>query len=189
MEERKVVKTVTYYAPYKKQVFTVPARDENGKFVPLKDGQGNPKYYKGNPMYQEILKEFVTQSGIRTGSTELLSYFRVDFRAKLDAEGKEVIGKNKKTELEPDNLDVYKALERLADDPGTKVEREASYKAKVNPEAYAKETELAKAHARIAELETQSVPKDAVQEMLEENKRLKADIDRLTDPKAKNSKG
>jgi hypothetical protein len=176
-KKQEVVKSVTYYAPYSKQAFSVPVRGEDGKLVALKDNQGNQKYHKGYPQWQTKYMEFQTQVAVRTNSSEPLCFFRVDFFEKLDAEGKLMLDADKNPILVPENQDVYDALEKLADDPGTKIEREESYKKKANPEAFEKEQELKAAKAENAKLKKQKAEKeDAVTEMLKENERLKAEL-------------
>lgn len=172
-----------YYAPYKTMAFTVIAKDDKGKPISVKDGRGEPRYSKGMPVYQEIGLTFRPQISVRTNSSEPLSYFELEVTEKdgelLVADKNGVRG-----------VDLYAALEKLADDPSTKVEREDAYRQKVNPQAFAVEKELEAARERIAELEEKrpSMGDDAIQEMLRENAQLKKELesfDKLTAPSGK----
>jgi hypothetical protein len=100
---------------------------------------------------------------------ECLSFYAVDFVEKVDETGNLVVV--------PVRPEEYEALEALADDPGTKIEREAVYKQKRNPEAFERETEL---NAVKAELEELKKSKDERQsgtaEMLAEMEKLKREL-------------
>jgi len=161
----KLVKTVRYYAPYAKQGVSVLVRDSEGKLVPLKDGQGNQKYAKGVPQWQTRLIEFVTQVGYRTNVNECLSFYAVDFVEGPD--GKPV----------PVKPEEYEALEKLADDPGTKIEREVEYKQRRNPEAFERETELNAVKTELEELKrVKAEGQSGTAEMLAEMERLKREL-------------
>jgi hypothetical protein len=172
-----VVKKVTYYSPHKRQGFDIPARDEDGNLVPLKDGQGNEVYRKGKKQYQEIHTEFEHIIELRTKNTELLCFKVVDF---VKVDGKTV----------PANPDLYNALERLTKDPSTKIEREETYKNRVNPAAYAAEIELGKAKEQIAELSKKVVEKEnAVDAMLKQQAELQKELEEATKPSSVKKKG
>ncbi len=169
-----VVKTVTYYSPHNKQCFDIPARDEEGNLVPLKDAQGNVVYRKGKKQYQEIPLTFERIIVLRTKNTELLCYMKVDFV------------KGEKGKAVPANPDLYDALERLTKDGGTKIEREETYKQRVNPQAYAAEKELGAAKKRIEELEKATKEKEsAVDEMLKQQEELQKELEQATKPAPK----
>ena len=160
-----VVKTVTYYSPHKGQGFDLPARDENGNLIAAKDGRGVEIYRKGKKIFQEIYTEFDHMIEIRTKNTELLCFKRVDF---VKVNGKEV----------PVNPDLYEALEKLSDDPSTKIEREESYKNRVNPQAYAIEKELKETKAELARLKkgkAENTP--TIKSMLEEQEKLQKEFE------------
>lgn len=165
-----VDKKVTYYSPHKRQGFDIPARDEEGKRIPLKDGQGNEVYRKGKKQYQEIHIGFDHIIEIRMKNTELLCYKVVDF---IKVDGKTV----------PANPDLYEALEKLTNDPSTKIEREETYKKRMNPAAYLAEMELEKAKKQIAEMSKKLAEKDnAVEEMLKQQAELQKEIEEVTKP-------
>lgn len=179
-----VLKSVVFYAPYSKQGFSVIVRGSDGQPVPMKDNQGNQKYHKGKPQWQTKYMEFQTQVGARTNATEPLSFYRIDFYAKTDSNGiPELDGKGEPV-LVSDDVDVFECLEKLADDPSTKIEREESYKKKANPEAFEKESELKQAKAELAKLKKDGSKKEAViSEMLRDNEKLKAEINAAKSPK------
>ena len=179
-----VLKSVVFYAPYSKQGFSAIVRGTDGKPVPLKDNQGNQKYYKGKPQWQTRYLEFHTQIASRTNAAEPLSFYRVNFYAKTDENGLPILDEKKEPIAVPEDVDIFEALEKLADDPGTKIEREEAYKKKANPEAFEKETELKLAKAELAKMKKDGTKKEAViAEMLRDNEKLKAEINAAKSPK------
>jgi len=167
----KIAKTVRYYSPHAKQGVSVKVRDENGALVPLKDARGEQKYSQGQPQWQTRLLEFRPLVEHRTNVNECLSFYAVNFIERKKENGE--------VEVVPEKPEEYEALEALADDPSTKIEREDDYKRRRNPEAFEREKEVEAMKKEIEALKrSKAESQNGTKEMLAEMERLKRELEK-----------
>jgi len=171
--EKKIVRSVLYYSPHRTQGFTVPIR-ENGRFLIEHDPQGNVVLdRKKRPV--SITKNELFQTLIDSPKIGYQSTYKVDFY--VDEAGKEV----------PFDNDVFLQLEKLADDPTTKIMREDTYKASINPTAFELEKQLKEKDRTIAALQAEISNKnqessDAISAMQKEMAELKSMLEDSAKP-------
>jgi hypothetical protein len=172
--EKKIVRTAVYYSPHRKQSFEVPIRDKNGEEMLQKDRFGNLVLGR-NSQPVPLMKNENFRVLIDSPKVGYQCVYRMDFV--LDAAGDEV----------PVDADVYAQLEKLADDPATKVIREDTYKAQMNPTAFELEKQVREKDRvinslrdEIAKVNTQS--SDAVSAMQREMAELKTLLEEKTKP-------
>jgi len=172
--EKKIVRSVLYYSPHRTQGFTVSIRDENGRFLIEHDPQGNVVLdRKKRPV--SITKNELFQTLIDSPKIGYQSTYKVDFY--VDEAGKEV----------PFDNDVFLQLEKLADDPTTKIMREDTYKASINPTAFELEKQLKEKDRTIAALQAEISNKnqessDAISAMQKEMAELKSMLEDSAKP-------
>lgn len=163
------VKRVTYYSPHRKQSFSVPIL-ENGE-PKIKKIKGDEVWVGGKPVYIDEMFNF--QPLIESPVKGFLCTFQVRFIADKDGVP------------QPEDPRVYEVLERLADDPGTKIEREEKYAERTNPEAYQAQKIAREQKAKIDELNEVLAEKDsAIEEMKKREAELNAKLNsQLSQPK------
>jgi hypothetical protein len=164
MPEKKVVRKETFYAPFAKFGFDIPMRDEDGKVIPLRDSHGNDVFRRGKLVPQERSISFNPIIERRIKNAEPLCYYEMPF---IIVDGAIV----------PEDQEIYDALCKVADDPNTKVEREAAFKARTNPAAWEKEQELTTARNEVETLKVRLETKNAESE--ETVKKMERDMAEL----------
>jgi hypothetical protein len=174
--DKKIVRTVVYYSPHRQQSFEVPVRDKNGEEMLQKDRFGNLILGR-NAQPVPLMKNQQFKVLIDSPKVGYQCVYRMDFV--LDSEGNEV----------PVDRDTYEQLEKLADDSSTKIIREDTYKAQLNPTAFELEKQVREKDKVIESLKGELSKRDqqssdAVMAMQREMAELKGLLEDQTKPVA-----
>ena len=168
--------SLVYYAAATKHSFMMAVIGDDGKPIrKIHPSTGQPIFSNGKPQYEEIMEVFDPIVKTRTGKADALCFKKVD----SDENGG----------FTPYQKNLIERLERMAEDRGVPVKREAEYKQEKNPEAYSREIELEKMKSEVAEREKSAYEKgkkETLSEMEELKKRLaeaEKEVDSLTAPK------